>query len=79
MWHNERMGNPSPEFVSDPTVFLWLFFWIAIVVTAGYAFALLYHWIRWGYMYPLVWIMMPVYLVGVVVLIGAMLGGIATV
>lgn len=64
---------------SDPTILLWLFFWLAIIVTAGYMVALLYHWIRYGHMYPLVWIMMPIYLVGVVVLIGAMLSGIAAV
>jgi hypothetical protein len=68
------MGNPP---VPDPTLFLWFFFGLALLVTAGYAFALLYHWIRYGYMYPLVWVMMPIYLVGAVVLIGAMLGGIA--
>jgi len=73
------MGNSPSAFTADPTIFLWAFFWLAVVATVGYAFALLYHWIRYGYMYPLVWIMMPIYLVGVVVLIGAMLGGIATI
>ena len=56
---------------------LWLFFWIALAFTAYFVFALLYHWLRYGHMYPLVWIMMPVYLIGTVVLIGALLGGIA--
>lgn len=55
---------------------LWIFFWFAFVVTAGFAFALLYHWLRYGYMYPLAIIAAPVYSIGVLVLLGAMLGGI---
>lgn len=56
---------------------LWFFFAIVILVTAYYAFAELYHWLRWGYMYPLVWIALPVYFIGVLVLLGAMLAGIS--
>ena len=47
-------------------------------MTAYYVFAELYHWLRYGYMYPMVWIALPVYLIGIVVLIGAMLTGIGT-
>lgn len=57
-------------------VLLWPFFWLMIVVSVWYVFAELYHWLRFGWMYPLVWIAMPLYLVGVVVLIGAMLSAI---
>jgi len=63
----------------DAAVLLWPFFWLALIVTAGYVFAELYHWLRFGWMYPMVWIALPLYLVGTVVLIGAMLTGMATV
>ena len=63
----------------DPTVILWFFFAIVLLVTVYYVFAELYHWLRFGYMYPLVWMALPVYIVGTVVLIGAMLAGIALV
>jgi hypothetical protein len=56
---------------------LWFFFGIILLMTAYYVFAELYHWLRWGYMYPLVWIALPVYFIGVLVLIGAMLAGIS--
>ena len=61
------------------SVVLWIFFFIVFVITAYYVFAELYHWIRYGYMYPLVWIALPIYIVGVLVLLGAMLSGIAAV
>ena len=71
---------PGPQNIpTDPTLLLWIFFVIGIIFAAGFAFGLLYHWIRYGYMYPLVWIMMPVYIVGSIVLIGAMLAGIGAV
>jgi hypothetical protein len=63
----------------EPSMFLWFFFWIGFAITAGFAFGLIYHWLRYGTMYPLALTMMPVYIVGVLVLIGAMLTGIATV
>ena len=63
----------------DISGFLWLFFWLALIVTGYFVFALLYHWLRYGHMYPLIWIALPVYGIGVLVLIGAMLGGIAAV
>lgn len=59
------------------TTLLWPFFWLVMLMTVGYTFAQLYHWLRYGWMYPLVWIALPIYLVGVVVGIGAMLAGIA--
>ena len=58
------------------SVLLWPFFWLILIVTLWYVFAELYHWLRFGWMYPVVWIVMPVYLVGVFVLIGAMLSAI---
>lgn len=56
----------------------WLFFGVALLVTLYYSLAQLYHWLRYGFMYPVVWVAMPVYFIGVVVLIGGMLAGIAT-
>ncbi len=38
---------------------------VALLVTAYYVFALLYHWIKYSETLPLVWIAMPVYLGGV--------------
>lgn len=58
---------------------LWAVFWLAMVVAFGYAFALLYHWIRYGHIYPAVWIALPVYAIGSLLFIGAMLAGIAMV
>lgn len=56
---------------------LWPFFWLAIVAVFFYGFSLLYHWIKFGSIYPLVWIALPIYVVGTIILIGAMLAGIA--
>lgn len=64
---------------ADPSIILWVFFWFAMVVTIWFGFGLLYHWIRYGFMYPLVWVMMPAYIIGVLVFVGAMLGGISVV
>lgn len=61
----------------DASIILWPFFWLMLILTLWYVFAELYHWFRFGWMYPLVWIAMPIYLVGVFVLIGAMLAGIS--
>jgi hypothetical protein len=71
---------PPPVFIpGEPTIVLWLFFWLGFVVTLGYAFGLLYHWIRYGKMYPLALVMLPIYVVGVFIFIGAMLTSIATI
>ena len=75
--------NAVPQIVQVPTVgagpVLWIFFLVGFVMTAYFVFAELYHWIRYGYMYPLVWLALPIYLVGIVVLLGAMIAGIAAV
>jgi len=63
----------------DPVLLLWPFFWLGIVVVFLYGFSLLYHWIRFGVLYPLVWFALPVYVVGTLVFIGAMLAGISAV
>lgn len=60
----------------DAALFLWPFFWLGIVVTAAYAFSLYYHWVRFANIYPLVWFMLPIYTVGVLIFIGAMIAGI---
>ena len=78
---------PEPDFSApitapvsiDPANFLWLFFWVGILVTAGFAFGLVYHWLRYGNMYPLALAALPIYGIGVFVLIGAMLAGIGIV
>ncbi|MBX9765389.1 hypothetical protein K2X83_01990 [Patescibacteria group bacterium] len=73
------MQTVPPEAIAAGGPFiLWIFFWFAFIVTAGFAFALFYHWIRWGFMYPLAFIATPVYGVGVLVLLGAMLAGIGS-
>lgn len=61
------------------SVILWFFFALVFLMTLYYVFAELYHWLRYGYMYPLVWLALPIYLVGTVVLLGAMVAGIAAV
>lgn len=70
----ETLGTLPP----DTVVIFWFFFYISLIVTAGFVFSQLYHWLRFGFMYPLVFIFMPIYLIGVVVLIGGMLVGIST-
>lgn len=69
---------PTAATAAAPAI-LWFFFLIVFLITAYFVFAELYHWLRYGYMYPLVWLALPVYIVGVVVLLGAMLAGIAAV
>lgn len=45
---------------------MWLIiFGIALLVTAYYVLALLFHWIKYGATFPLVWLAMPIYLGGV--------------
>lgn len=65
--------------VSGISFILWPFFWLGIVAVAIYGFSLLYHWLRFGNLYPLVYLALPIYLVGTVILIGAMLAGISAV
>lgn len=73
------MQTLPPEAVAAGGPFiLWIFFWFAFIVTAGFALSLYYHWLRFGYMYPLSFIAMPVYSVGVLVFVGAMLSGIGS-
>lgn len=63
----------------DPGILLQPFFWLGVVVTLAYGFSLLYHWIRFGNMYPLVWIALPIYLTGTLILIGATLAAMSAV
>jgi hypothetical protein len=76
---NQALQPLSQIPAGSATPILWFFFALVFLATLYYAFAELYHWLRYGYMYPLVWIALPVYFVGVVVLLGAMLAGIAAV
>jgi len=62
----------------DVALILWPFFWLGIVAVFFYGFSLVYHWVRFGTLYPLVWIALPLYAVGTIIFIGAMLTGIAT-
>ncbi len=76
---NQLAQTIPPEAIAAGGPFiLWVFFWFAFVVTAGFAVSLYYHWLRFGYMYPLSFIAMPVYGVGVLVFLGAMLSGIGS-
>lgn len=49
---------------------MWfLIFGAALLVTAYYVFALLFHWIKYGTTMPLVWLALPIYLAGTAFLI----------
>ncbi len=61
----------------DPSIVLWFFFWLSLIFVAYHVISLLFHWIRFGKLYPLVVIATPVYLAGTLIFIGAMLAGIA--
>lgn len=63
----------------DYALLLWPFFWLGVAIVFVYGLSLLYHWIRYAYMYPLVWIVLPVYVVGTLVFIGALLVGMTTI
>lgn len=79
MQGSEIPGALSPDtFAFSGSAVLWLFFGFAFIITAGFAFGLLYHWFRYGFMYPLTWVAIPVYSIGVLVLIGAMIAGMGT-
>jgi hypothetical protein len=45
-------------------IVFWGIFAVAFLITLYYFLALMYHWLRYGFMYPFVWIAIPVYLVG---------------
>ena len=64
---------------SGGTVLLWIFFTIGALITAYFVFALLYHWLRFGHMYPWVWVALPVYAIGTAVLFLAMLGALVSI
>ena len=68
---------PFPAFSFVPI--LWFFFALVFLVSLYFVFAHLYHWIRYAALYPLVWIALPLYLAGVLVLMAIMLGAIAIV
>ena len=40
-------------------------FGVVMLISAYYVFALLFHWFKYGATLPLVWLAMPIYLVGV--------------
>ena len=56
---------------------LVLFLLAALVITGFYVAGLLLHWFKFGYMYPWVWVAMPIYLVGIAFFILLMLGALA--
>jgi hypothetical protein len=56
-----------------------LFLAASLIITALYAGGLLYHWLRFGYMYPWVYVAMPVYLGGTGFFILLMLGALAAI
>ena len=56
---------------------LYVFLAFALLFTAAYAIGLLYHWIRFGWLYPWVWVAIPIYGGGVFVLFSVMFGALA--
>ena len=60
-------------------IILLPFFWLGIVAAFVYGFTLLYHWIRYAHMYPVVWIVLPIYVVGTIILIGALIASMASI
>ncbi len=69
---------PAPIAI-NPSMLLWFFFAIVMLVTIYFVFAHLYHWLRYSSLYPLVWVALPLYLGGVFVCMTTMLGAIALV
>ncbi len=41
-----------------------LIFLGGLVITGGYALALFFHWFKYGATMPMVWVALPIYLVG---------------
>jgi hypothetical protein len=74
-----QLPSAIPAIAGGGALILWIFFWFGFLITAAFAFGLLYHWLRYGYMYPLAILAIPVYSIGVLVLLGAMLTGIGTI
>ena len=60
-----------------PQAVLLVFFAAAVVFTPAYAAGLIYHWVRFGWLYPWVWIALPLYGVGVFIFMSIMVGTIA--
>ena len=54
-----------------------LFLLAALVITGFYVAGLMFHWFKFGYMYPWVFVAMPIYLGGVAFFILLMLGSLA--
>lgn len=48
---------------------LGIVFGTVVLVVAYYVFALLYHWVRYGHLFPVVWLMLPVYAIGTAALL----------
>ena len=69
---------PADVVAQGGSFILWIFFTLGTLVTGYFIFALLYHWLRYGAMYPLVWVALPVYAVGTAVLFLAALGALVT-
>lgn len=42
---------------------------LALLVVGYYAFALLYHWLRYGFIYPMVFLALPVWGIGTVLIL----------
>ncbi len=57
-----------------PGGILAVFFVFALVFTAAYAIGLFYHWLRFGWMYPWVYVALPIYAAGTLLLLVTMLG-----
>ncbi len=68
-----------PSVAFDPSGIMAIFFWLAFLISGIFVATQLFHWFRYGSMYPLVWVAMPVYVIGTLILIGGMLAGLAAV
>ncbi len=50
-------------------IVFWILFVVVFLATAYYAFALLYHWLRYGFLYPMVFVAIPVWGIGTFLLL----------
>ncbi len=52
---------------------------VGILIVLGYGLALLYHWIRFGFLYPLVFVALPVWGIGTFILFSLTLAAFAAI
>jgi len=67
------LPNVLLSYISTGTI-VWGIFYITAAFFVIYSLLLLYHWLRYGSLYPLVWVMMIAYFGVSLLLLGTMLG-----